>query len=135
MKLVLIQAEFKVVRRKALLVIDRRVIVLTGAPPFPFPFTWFTGNAEAENYTNRKFIYLFQNLNKKKQEFQGKNILIHVSKLKTVKNHIIKLKNDYNLYLVLIFFTDMNCIFHSRKWTWQGFLSQNFLRKEYEAVL
>lgn len=104
------------------LVIDKRVIVLTGAPPFPFPLPWFTGNAEAENYTNRKpiylFIYLFQRINKKKQECQGKSILIHVSEHNTVQNHIIELKNYYNFYLVLIFITDMNCVFHSRKWTW-----------------
>lgn len=56
-KLVLIQAEFKVVGREALLVIDERVIVQTGAPPFPFSLTWFTGKAEVENYINKNFIY------------------------------------------------------------------------------
>lgn len=80
-------------------------------------------------------FYLFQSINKKKEECKGKNILIHVSEHNTVNNHIIELKNDYSLYLVLIFFTDMNCVFHSKKWTWQGFLSQSFLRYKYEAVL
>lgn len=60
-------------------------------------------------------FYLFQSINKKKEECKGKNILIHVSEHNTVNNHIIELKNDYNLYLVLIFFTDMNCVFHSKK--------------------
>lgn len=112
----LIQDEFKVVRREALLVVDKRVNVLTGVLPSPFPSLDSQGMLKLKIILiEHLFIYLFQSINKKKQECQGKNILIHVSEHNTGNNHITELKNDYSLHLVLIFFTDMNCVFHSRK--------------------
>lgn len=118
------------------LLLKKELLYWQEHPPSPFPSLDSQGMLKLKIILiENLFIYSFWNINEKKQECQDKNILIHVSEYNTVKNHIIELKNNYNLYLVLMFFTDMNCVFHSRKWTWQGFLSQSFLRKEYEAVL
>lgn len=73
-------------------------------------------------------FYLFQRINKKKQECKGENILIRVSEHTTVNDHIMRLKKDQNPCLSLISFAGVNCIFHSRKLKWQGFLSQSHLR-------